>query len=49
MTHPNHPELLKTVLQLPTDQGASGLAEGFRLPLNEARRQKRTVALQAQP
>ncbi len=49
MTHPNNPELLNTVLQLLTAQGASGLAEGFRLLLNEAMLQERAVALQAQP
>lgn len=49
MTHPNNPELLNTVLQLLTAQGASGLAEGFRLLLNEAMLQERAAALQARP
>ena len=41
---------LNTVLQLLTDQGASdGLAEGIRLLVNEAMRQERSQALQAQP
>ena len=49
-THQTNPELLNTVLQLLTDQGASGgLAEGIRLLVNEAMRQERSHALQAQP
>src|ERR1039457_2821914 len=49
-THRTDPELLNTVLQLLTDQGASGgLAEGIRLLVNEAMRQERSHALQAQP
>lgn len=49
-TRPSDPELLKTVLQLLTDHGASGgLAEGIRLLVNEAMRQERSHALQAEP
>jgi transposase-like protein len=41
---------LNTVLQLLTDQGATGgFAEGIRLLVNEAMRQERSQALQAQP
>jgi transposase-like protein len=41
---------LNTVLQLLTDQGATGgLAEGIRLLVNEAMRLERSKALQAQP
>src|ERR1039458_3032440 len=49
-THRTDPELLNTVLQLLTEQGASGgLAAGIRLLVNEAMRQERSQALQAQP
>jgi transposase-like protein len=49
-THRTDPELLNTVLQLLTDHGATGgLAEGIRLLVNEAMRQQRSQALQAQP
>jgi putative transposase len=49
-THRTDPELLNTILQLLTDQGATGgLAEGLRLLVNEAMRQERSQALQAQP
>src|SRR5512137_1024084 len=49
-TRPTDPELLNTVLQLLTDQGATGgLAEGIRLLVNEAMRQERSQALQARP
>ena len=49
-THRTDPELLNTVLQLLTDQGATGgLAEGIRLLVNEAMRLERSQALQAQP
>ncbi len=49
MTHQTNPELLNTVLQLLTDQGTEGLAEGIRLLVNEAMCQERSQALQAQP
>ena len=49
-TRRTDPELLNTVLQLLTDQGATGgLAEGIRLLVNEAMRQERSQALQARP
>jgi putative transposase len=49
MTHQNKSELLNTVLQLITEEGTGGLAEGIRLLVNEAMRQERSQALQAQP
>ena len=49
MTHPPESELLNTVLQLLTEQGSSGFAEGIRLLVNEAMRQERASVLQAQP
>jgi len=49
MTHPSNPDLLNTVLQLLATQGSSGLAEGFRLLVNEAMFQERAAVLQAQP
>ena len=49
MTHQTEPELLSTVLQLLTEQGADGFAEGIRLLVNEAMLQERSQALQAQP
>ena len=49
MTHPGNSELMHTVLQLLTEQGANGFAEGLRLLVNEAMRQERSQALQAQP
>jgi transposase-like protein len=49
MAHPNKSELLNTVLQLITEQGTDGLAEGLRLLVNEAMQQERSQALQAQP
>jgi putative transposase len=49
-THRSDPELLNTILQLLTDHGATGgFAEGIRLLVNEAMRQERSQALQAQP
>ena len=36
MTHHTDPELLNTVLQLLTDQGSQGFAEGLRLLVNVA-------------
>ena len=49
-THHTNPELLNTILQLLTDQGATdGLAEGIRLLVNAAMRQQRSQALQARP
>ena len=49
MTHQPDPELLNTVLQLLTEQGHQGFAEGIRLLVDEAMRRERSVALQAQP
>lgn len=47
----NHPdsELLTTVLQLLTEQGHQGFAEGIRLLVDEAMRRERSAVLQAQP
>lgn len=49
MAHPPESELLNTVLQLLTEQGSGGFAEGIRLLVNEAMRQERASVLQAQP
>src|SRR5271155_1915530 len=49
MTHQNKSELLNSVLQLLTEDGTEGLAEGIRLLVNEAMQQERSKALQAQP
>jgi transposase-like protein len=49
MTHHTESELLNNVLQLITDQGLDGLAEGFRLLVNQAMRAERSQALQALP
>lgn len=49
-THRSNPELLNSIVQLLTEQGASSaLAEGIRLLVNEAMCQERSQALQAQP
>ena len=49
MTHQSNPELLNTVLQLLNEEGTAGLTEGIRLLVDEAMRQERSHALQAQP
>jgi len=49
MAHQNKSELLNSVLQLLTEEGTHGLAEGLRLLINEAMSQERAHALQAQP
>jgi len=49
MTHHTDPELLNNVLQLLTEQGHEGFAEGLRLLVNEAMRVERHQVLQAQP
>jgi transposase-like protein len=49
MTHHVNPELLNHVLQLFTDHGHDGFAEGLRLLVNEAMRVERQHVLQAQP
>ena len=49
MAHHTNPELLNNVLQLLTEQGHDGFAEGLRLLVNEAMRVERHHVLQAQP
>jgi len=49
MSHRTESELLNTVLQLISEQGTGGLAEGIRLLVNEAMRVERSHVLQAQP
>jgi len=49
MTHQLDPELLTTVMQLLTKEGASGFAEGLRLLVNEAMVAERTAVLGARP
>lgn len=49
MAHPTDPDLLNHVLQLLTEQGHTGFAEGLRLLVNEAMRVERHQVLQAQP
>ena len=49
MTHLNHPQLLKSVLQLLNDEGSDGFAEGLRLLVNQAMQAERSNVLQAQP
>lgn len=49
MTHHTDPELLSNVLQLLTEQGHDGFAEGLRLLVNEAMRVERHQVLQALP
>ena len=49
MAHHTDPELLNNVLQLLTEQGHDGFAEGLRLLVNEAMRVERHHVLQAQP
>jgi transposase-like protein len=49
MTHPKQSELLNSVLQLLTENGHEGFAEGLRLLVDEARRHERAAALRAQP
>jgi transposase-like protein len=49
MTHHTDPELLNNVLQLLTEQGHDGFAEGLRILVNEAMRVERHQVLQAQP
>jgi len=45
MTHQIGPDLLTTVLQLLTDEGSAGFAEGLRLLVNEAMVQERSAVL----
>lgn len=49
MTNHTDSEFLNTVLQLLTEQGHQGFAEGIRLLVNEAMARERSAALQAQP
>ena len=49
MAHQPQTELLNTVLQLLTENGHEGFAEGVRLLVDEAMRHERATALQAQP
>jgi transposase-like protein len=49
MAHHDKSELLNTVLQLITENGTAGLAEGIRLLVNEAMLRERSQALNAQP
>jgi len=49
MAHQHKSELLNTVLQLITEEGTDGLAEGIRLLVNEAMLQERSQVLKAQP
>ena len=49
MTHHADSELLNTILQLITDQGTDGRAEGLRLLVNQAMRVERAQVLHAQP
>ncbi len=48
MTHHTDPDLLNHVLQLLTEQGSPGFAEGLRILVNEAMRVERHQVLQAQ-
>jgi transposase-like protein len=49
MAHQKQSELLNSVLQLLTENGHEGFAEGLRLLVDEAMRHERAAALQAQP
>jgi transposase-like protein len=49
MAHPHNPDLLNTVVQLLTEQGSEGFAEGIRLLVNEAMARERSSALRAEP
>jgi transposase-like protein len=49
MTNQTDSEFLNTVLQLLTEQGHQGFAEGIRLLVDEAMRRERSAVLQAQP
>ena len=49
MTHPENSDILSTVVQLLTEQGSAGFAEGIRLLVNEAMVRERSAALRAEP
>jgi hypothetical protein len=43
MAHPENSDLLTTVVQLLTEQGSDGFAEGIRLLVNEAMVRERSA------
>jgi hypothetical protein len=49
MAHPENSDLLTTIVQLLTEQGSDGFAEGIRLLVNEAMVRERSAALRAEP
>ena len=49
MTRHDHPELLKSILQLLTDEGSDAFAASLGILVNEAMRAERSAVLQAQP
>ena len=49
MAHPENSDLLNTVVQLLSEQGSGGFAEGIRLIVNEAMARERSSALHAEP
>jgi len=49
MTRHDHPELLKSILQLLTDEGSEAFAASLGILVNEAMRAERSAVLQAQP
>ncbi len=49
MAHPENSDLLNTVVQLLSEQGSDGFAEGIRLIVNEAMARERSSALRAEP
>ena len=49
MTRHDHPELLKSILQLLTDEGSEAFAASLSILVNEAMRAERSAVLQAQP
>jgi hypothetical protein len=49
MAHPENSDLLTTVVQLLTEQGSDGFAEGIRLLVNEAMVRGRSSALRTEP
>jgi len=49
MAHPENSDLLNTIVQLLSEQGSGGFAEGIRLIVNEAMARERSSALHAEP
>ena len=49
MTRHDHPQLLKSILQLLTDEGSEAFAASLGILVNEAMRAERSAVLQAQP